>query len=836
MLSMKNKRSVLSLMLSAALSTFVLNSCSTGQEIKKEQKNVKTTHHQQRDEYAQHSLAFDNDPKARKIHVDEKTYGKLTDAIFRDGYGREATFRGWSVSGAVKLKSMKFMPFKNAKDAAQSFGIMGQKMGANQIRFTIAWEGVHPEPDVIDYAYLEAVTAQMREAIKHGMYIVVDFHSDLYTRHTFRTNSLDTGNGAPEWIVKNGNHGKDRCGVPCLFTWGAHKLSDEATRSAMRAFWLNSPIKTTKGTRYVQDEFLWQLGKVAEYLDKNLSSEERDYILGIEPLNEPFDGGIKKLGLKNYSEFDNKILWPFYQRTRKAMDKNGMADKLVYAEPLVFWYTTTGIVAPATGYGFLDYSPGKRFVFAPHLYDQGRMGVKDTTVVENAAYLHKLDEVRQESRRLGTPMFLGEYGMWNTGKGKQDTVRVINASIQALETSNGQRQDTESKKVDFSKASRFADFYTPFINGAQWHWNHYYGNSQEYQNDNPNKLITEFDAWNRENFSVVKDFSSQYTQVPEITERSYPRRIQGDLMHFAYHAKAKDRDNKKLDWHSIRVDLDGEFKNREYFRDRKFSILVWRGRRADVPTEVYLPASFKPESTTVITEAKIQKGLTIENSTKNTKNEILLTKDPKQRPNSGNRLLIWDDIDHNESDESIHYVIAVEHTDDMDREELQILQRALNQKLLVQKASAVYLPSRMTFSAYPKDKGSSEDFQMINQSNKMCLDVEKADKRDGTTIIRFKCSGKKMNQRWRFNKSSGNIISRLNDKCVTAVNSKLGSGLQLTSCNHLSQAQKFIQTGNGTWSLKSNPTLRIDSSSDSDVVRLSKARDDQDSQKWMLQY
>lgn len=833
---MKNKDAALYIMLSMACSTFILNSCSTGQEIKKEQGNIKKIYDKQENDYVGHSLDFDNDPKARKIHVDQKTYGEFTDAIFRDGYGREATFRGWSVSGAVKLKSMKFMPFKNTQDAAQSFGIMGQKMGANQIRFTIAWEGVHPEPDVIDYAYLEAVTAQMREAIKHGMYIVVDYHSDLYTRHTFRMNSLDTGNGAPKWIVKGGDHGTDRCGLPCLFTWGAHKLSDESTRSAMRAFWLNSPIKTNKGTRYVQDEFLWQLGKVSEYLDKNLSNEERDYLLGIEPLNEPFDGGIKKLGLQNYSEFDNKILWPFYQRARTTMDKHGLSDKLVYAEPLVFWYTTTGIVAPATGYGFLDYSPGKRFVFAPHLYDQGRMGVNESKIVENAAYLHKLDEVRQESRRLGTPMFLGEYGMWNTGKGKQDIVRIINASIQALETSNGQKQDTESKKVDLSKARRFADFYTPFINGTQWHWNHYYGNSQEYQNDNPNKLITEFDAWNRENFSVVKDFSRKYTQIPEITERSYPRRIQGDLMHFAYNAKVKDKDNKALDWHSIRVDLNGEFKNREYFRDRKFSVLVWRGRKADVPTEVYLPASFKPELTTVITESRIQQGLKIENDTKNTRNEILLTKDPKQWADSGNRLLIWDDIDQNESNESIHYVIAVEHTDDMDREDLEVLQRALNQKLLTEKTSVVYLPSRMTFNAYPKDKGSSQDFQMINQSNHLCLDVEKANKHDGANIIGFQCSGNKANQRWKFDKSSGHIMSQLNDKCVTAGDSNPESSLKLMACNKTSQTQQFIQTGHGTWALKSDPTLRIDVSSDSKTVRLSRARDGQNSQKWLLQY
>lgn len=758
-----------------------------------------------------HNLSFDNDPKSRQIRIADKTYGDKTDAIFRDGFGREALFRGWNVSGAVKLKSMNYMPFKNAHDASQSFGAMGKQMGANQIRFTIAWEGIHKAPDEIDYDYLNKITAQMREAIKHRMYIVLDWHSDLYTRYTFNKNSLDTGNGAPEWIVKAGNHGYDMCGLPCLFSWGGHKLFDPATRSAYRDFWLNSPIETTKGTRHVQDEFLWQMGKVAKYLNENLTAEERDYILGFEPLNEPFDAGV----MKEQSDFDNKILWPFYKRVRATMDKNGFSDKLVYAEPNVFWYTTTGVVAPATGYGYLKEKVGKRFVFTPHLYDQGRMGIDEMRWADNATYTHKLDEVRKEARRLGTPIMMSEYGMWNPGKGRQDTLRIINGTIQALETSNGQETIVEkNQKVETKNASRFADFYTPFVSGTQWHWNHYYDKNAEYLNDNPNKLITKADGWNKEDFSVVKEYSSQYTHAPEVTERSYPRRTQGDLMHFAYNAQVTDKSGNKLNWQSIRVDLANEFTNREYFRNRKFAIAVWRGRKANAPTEIYLPASFKPNLTTVITEKVIKQGLNVSNKTANTANEVLLTKDIDQWSGSGNRLLVWDDVDNGENaDNSIHYALIVEHSEDMSKTDLQALQQALTQRIIKEQKSAVYLPSKMTFNGYPKDFGAKSHFQLIEQRNNYCLDVSSGLAKDGQKVQTFPCNQSKA-QGWQYQASTGNIISQLNpNKCLTVKGQvKKGAELELRTCDKgLNARQQFIKKGNWNWGLKSQPNLQIDS-------------------------
>ena len=94
------------------------------------------------------------------VNFSSKT--KSEGARFFDELGREVYFSGWNVSGAVKLKSMNFLPFKNVDDAKKSFDLMRQDTGANIIRFTIAWEGTHAEVDTIDQKYLSDAIAQMK--------------------------------------------------------------------------------------------------------------------------------------------------------------------------------------------------------------------------------------------------------------------------------------------------------------------------------------------------------------------------------------------------------------------------------------------------------------------------------------------------------------------------------------------------------------------------------------------------------------------------------------------------------------------------------------------------
>jgi len=771
-----------------------------------------------------HNLDFDSNANGRKIVKGSKIFNGQTDRIFKDGYGREVSFRGFNVSGEVKLVESGFKPFKNTADAAASFNELGKKNGSNQVRFTVAWEGIHTAPNTIDYAYLGQIVAQMKEAIRNKMYIVVDYHSDLFSRHTFTADSKDTGNGAPEWVVKGGNHGTDNCGLPCQLTWSAHKMNDDAVRSAMRAFWLNSDIATTAGTRKVQDEFIWQIGKVAEYLKANLSAAEFDYVLGFEPLNEPFEAGLSELGLNTYAEFDNQMLWPFYERVRTEITSKGWADKWVYAEPMVFWSSIVGVLAPATGGHHLNYKPGDGFVFAPHFYDQARMGVS-TSVARNGTYFANLDQIRDEARFLDLPIFLGEFGMWLNGYGKDDTERVVNGTYQAMEIS-----DLSSGK------DRYADFYTNLVSGTQWQWDYYYDKHHEYQNGNPNKLITDKDAWNGENFSVIKDNATGYNVDANMVERAYPRRIQGDLMNFHYNAMVKDEANALLNWGALRVSLANTFENKEYFRGKKFALMTWRGRNADAPTELFIPRHFDTSKLLVVTEKVIKnQTLRVSSSTANEANEVLLTADPAKVSGAGTRLVVWDDADDGEDANTMHYVLVVDNAE-LSAADITDLQAALTETLVQNKKSAIYMPGDMTHGGYPADHGADGEFSLVNKSTGKCLDVAGGWSTNGTNVQSYECNNTE-SQKWTFNTAEGQLKTKLNySKCLDmAGNYSNNANVKIWSCVN-SNNQRFNFEGNVlvTRSNASYAVAATSSSNSSNVVMKSKSGSD--IQQWIRRY
>lgn len=641
------------------------------------------------DDRVKHNWDFLGEPRANAVHSEKRSFADQNYHVFVDGLGREIHFRGWNTSGSVKLVETAFKPFKNAQDAKNSFSRMRGQAGSNIARFTLAWEGVHLGPDVIDTDYLDALIAQMREAISRKIYIFLDYHSDLYSRHTFTQKSKNTGNGAPGWVVNGGDHGKDNCGLPCDVTWSAHKLSDDAVRSAMRAFWKDALIRTDKGDRKVQTEFLWQIVQTAKYVRSKLSADEFAFVLGIEPLNEPFDGGIKELGLRDYKAFDNEILWPFYHRMRNAMDEAGWEKKWVFAEPMVFWSSQAGAVAPATGGGHLDAPPGPGFVFAPHFYDQGRQGVNNLSVARNGAYIGDIDKIRNEANFLDLPVLVTEFGMWTEGRGHTDTQRILNNVYQSLEISD------KSRRKD-----RFTDYFTPLIGATQWHWDIYFDNHNELHNGNPNKVLTEDDAWNEERYSVLKDYGEGYNIGQNLIERVYPRRIQGQLLQFAYHARVKDVDNEPLDWHGIRL---SEAKDAPvYFQDKKFFFASWMGGESVAPSEFFLPRHFDPAALSLVTRDQLVVAGSLNQSGKlsNAPNELALTPELIDADAHGFRLFNWDDRSADQKARQPNFLLVVQDPN-LDERELRSLQSGIT-KMLDAGRSPVYLTGRMTKGGYPR--------------------------------------------------------------------------------------------------------------------------------------
>ncbi|WP_108928716.1 glycosyl hydrolase family 5 [Leptospira johnsonii] len=633
-----------------------------------------------------HSLEYTNNELERKILVGDKTYNGVTDKIFLDGLGREVSFRGFNISGNVKLVQHGFKPFANDSDAETAFNRLGKTTGSNMIRFTIAWEGTHPSVNTINYSYLDAIISQMKKAISKKMYILLDYHQDLYSRHLFNKNSWHTGNGAPSWIISGSSYPSEYCGIICA-NWSQNNLTNEAVRRGFRNFWNNASISTSSGTRYVQTEYLWQIGMTAAYIKEKLSSEEFDYIVGLDPFNEPVDGGMEGL---NPAQWDNQKLWPFYRKVRETLTQNGWQNKLVFAEPLVFWNTNAGVVAPATGGGHLTTLPGEGFAFNSHFYDAGRMGT-DLTGIDNATYFKYLDEIRNEARFLNIPSFLSEFGMWLKGVGAKDTPRMINAVYQAMEISD--------KALTIK--TRFADFYNPIVSGTQWHWDYYYDKHNEYMNGNNSKLITSKDAWNNEDFSVIGNYGTNFNMDYHVIQRAYVRRIQGRAISSHYNAIGYDTWNNVFAWAAIKTVQNGA----KYFGDKRFILVVWKGRNSDAPTEIYLPPHFNKNDIVLITEKRIY-NKQIPGTLLQEPNEAILTDDRNRESGSGNLALIWDDLDPEEDmNESIHYALLVDGLGTtFDIQALQTLQTGLNIRIQNEKKSPIYFTGKMTYGGYPAEQ------------------------------------------------------------------------------------------------------------------------------------
>ncbi|RLA63478.1 MAG: glycosyl hydrolase family 5 [Epsilonproteobacteria bacterium] len=521
-------------------------------------------------------LIFINAPFAysadgvNEISIGSKEYQGRRDFIFRDSLGREAYFRGYNVSGAVKLKSMGFRPFKNVSDAKKSLELLRKKTGSNLIRYTISWEGAQLDIDTIDQKYLKDITAQIKVAIKNKIYILLDYHQDLFSRYLFHKDSKFTGNGAPKFIIEGSKYPKEKCFL-CI-SWSVANKLNKTIMLAFQNFWNNVEINTSKGKRKIQGEFLWQMEKVLTHLKKNLSPKEWDFILGLDPFNEPVDGGIEEL---SYVEWNEKKLYAFYEKVRTSMDKSGWGKKILFAEPNVFWNTSAPFVhANNPVYPGLNI---KNLSFNAHYYDAARMSVS-LSGVKNGAYIANLDHIKNTARKISIPPFLSEFGMWiEKGRVKNQDL-IINATYQGMEI---------SKEID----SNFVEFYSPLVSGTQWHWDWYHNNHHESLNQT-DRLITKGDAWNHENFSVITDFGKSYTnQNKNIVERAYPRKCQGDIMHFFYNTNFKGYKDKEINW--------GELKfGDETFLDGKenFAFLVWKGSKSIAPTEIFIPPHFKPQS------------------------------------------------------------------------------------------------------------------------------------------------------------------------------------------------------------------------------------------------
>jgi endoglycosylceramidase len=160
-----------------------------------------------------------------------------------------------------------------------------KKYGYNIIRFGIIWDRLEHKPGVMDESYLEDIDKRVEWARENGIYLMLDFHQDLY--------SSKWSDGAPLWATIDDN-------LPHALgeIWSDSYFLSPALNRAFDNFWNNHPAEDGMG---IQDHYLNMLKVVAQRYAKSPS------VIGIDIFNEPYGGtsstDIPTLLLKSVTRF-----------------------------------------------------------------------------------------------------------------------------------------------------------------------------------------------------------------------------------------------------------------------------------------------------------------------------------------------------------------------------------------------------------------------------------------------------------------------------------------------------------------------------------------------------
>jgi hypothetical protein len=516
-------------------------------------------------------------------------------STFVDDSGREVVLRGFNVSGTVKLSEHGGLPFENVADAHRSAVAMRRLTGANSVRFLLSWAYAEPKPGQLDEAYLRKVTEQLGVFLDQGFYVLLDYHQDLYSRYLFNSGSWYTGDGAPQWVVTAGNYPKEFCGV-CV-QWGQNIKQNEAFRGAISDFWHNRVLQTQAGSIGVQDAFLRHAQGSLLYIREHLGAQQFGRVLGVDPFNEPYAGRYDNG--QSSEAWERDLLMPFHRRFRQRMDSAGWADKPAFIEPNMFWDANLGFMKEPGG--FVNVGEfGPRYVFNTHFYDQKALsGVFMWGKAKDGQYTQNFGTVRERATTLRTAAVVSEFGSPMSGNTSDKTPTVLKGMYQAL--------DSAVSGADWWKsAPRSASV----LSSMQWQWDLYNGRHHEPMNGNPDKIQTTADAWNSEDFSVVNQDQAGDLQLradARVLDRVYPAAVSGHTLAFTYEDRSRDG-STTLTWNPVPATMPNLAR---LVGDGQYAVLVWRSAGSDAPTELQLPSSFPPSSTTVISDLETRIGLPV---------------------------------------------------------------------------------------------------------------------------------------------------------------------------------------------------------------------------------
>ena len=178
--------------------------------------------------------------QAQTRQKDIMPFLRVENQRFVDTQNREVILNG--INHVVKDPAQNYL-YPDDEQLFQAF----REYGFNCIRYGIIWDGLEPEPGVINEEYLQEIDKRVRWAEENGIWLVLDMHQDLFSRKF--------SDGAPIWATLDQEKPHQTGAI-----WSDAYLMSPAVQQAFDSFWQNAPAEDGVGIQdhYIQVWKYWQ--------------------------------------------------------------------------------------------------------------------------------------------------------------------------------------------------------------------------------------------------------------------------------------------------------------------------------------------------------------------------------------------------------------------------------------------------------------------------------------------------------------------------------------------------------------------------------------------------
>jgi endoglycosylceramidase len=301
---------------------------------------------------------------------------------FVDALGRVVLFRG--INGGGRSKFPPFLPFDFAEseteiyegalpfaDAVEQYANRIESWGHNVVRLPFTWEALEPVRDAFDEAWLSRYEALVNALTARDIYVIVDFHQDVYSR-------AFCGDGFPFWTLSEPP--PELTPMEECADWFLGYIIPGPSRDAFDRFWNN------EDNLHVEFQDMWI------HMIERFKDNER--VLGFELMNEPGAGNA------NEATFVATTLSDFYNESIGVLREK--------ATPATLFFDSTGLEGVSSSTSLVR-PDGEGLAFAPHYYDPvALLSAGEFEAAES--YNEPIGKWRAQGDAWNMPVLLGEFG------------------------------------------------------------------------------------------------------------------------------------------------------------------------------------------------------------------------------------------------------------------------------------------------------------------------------------------------------------------------------------------------------------------------------------------